>query len=154
MKTCCKIPTVHDRDMAKRIAKTFEDQNLDIYMFHCVSTTCRSISKSCSHGSTFFLQKIAEAIIKELKLTKGDGFDEEAVTKYLDSKSHEPHWVDTVKAIDKHCMNEVTTMKDQIIQEFAKTPFNVTLDQCNPIFAYMTICLAIESFKVSYRLEV
>lgn len=89
--------------------------------------------------------------MKELKLAKGDVFDQDAVVSYLEMKATEPLWKEPFKAIGELCSKEIAAKKDEILKEFEKAPFNVKKEQCNAVYNYMMHCVTFEAFKVSLR---
>lgn len=92
--------------------------------------------------------------MKELKLVKGDGFDKDAVLKHLETKATEAYWKGPAKAVGEQCLKEIETKKDEIIKELGRAPFNITKDHCNPAYAYMTICVGFEAFKVRFCVSI
>lgn len=88
--------------------------------------------------------------MKELKLSKDDGIDKDALLKFMETTTTEPYWKVAGKTVGEQCMTEVTTKKDEIIKAFEKAPFNIKKEQCNPIYAYMTACISFEAFKVRF----
>lgn len=93
---------------------------------------------------------IQELYAKSIGFAKGDGFDKDAFMKYVDKLSDQAYWKATFKAAAEQCLKEVVSKKEEILRRFAKAPYNIKEDQCNPIYFYLTsICLVTETFKVN-----
>lgn len=89
-------------------------------------------------------------MFKQLKWSKDNAIDKEAMQKYMDEKIKEESWKTIPKtAIDK-CAKEMTAKKDKIETEMAKAPFSISKDKCSAVFMSMLFCVQLEGFVVKY----
>lgn len=74
--------------------------------------------------------------------------------KHLESSVKDPIWKPILKVAIENCMKDVVIKKDEIVKELEKAPFNIKTDQCNSIFLAMFSCIQLESFAVTFELEI
>lgn len=98
--------------------------------------------------ASFTLQKVSEAMFKELKLVKDTAIDKDAMLKYIDTNVKEANWKPIMKTAVEECHKEITATKDEIVKQLAGAPFNINKDQCNVIFMSMITCVHLEGFEV------
>lgn len=83
-------------------------------------------------------------------MAKPDGsIDKDALMKHLDDSMKDAAWKTVMKGAGEECYKEISTKKDEIVNELEKAPFNIKKDQCNVQFMSMVTCIHLEGFVVS-----
>lgn len=91
--------------------------------------------------------------MKELKLTKDNDIDKNAMLQYADLQIKDASWKLVFKSAIEECYNEIKTKKDEIIMELEKAPFNIKRDQCNVTYMTMITCIHLEGYEVHRKIR-
>uniref|UniRef100_A0A336MC37 CSON014967 protein n=1 Tax=Culicoides sonorensis TaxID=179676 RepID=A0A336MC37_CULSO len=122
--TCCMAPEVISKSVIKQCEEDAEGQNYNEVMKECVTTAC---------------------VIEKSDFMKDKEFSQELLLSHIaTSLGDQPKWNDLIGSAVKICIKKGMEQHEKIIKMFAKSPFGINADECNPVPMYVANCVDAE----------